>query len=331
MMRSALPLLPAFALLASLPAQTPIGYPADTVRAGSGNLSPFGLNTTGTADEARWQQLIPAQYLPSTGCLITGLAVNCQSSNAAVTYTSLQITLSHTTAAALGGSFSGNLPAPFLVLTLTNQSIAWSINRWVDVTFTTPFPYNGTDNLVVSIQKVYDRVTNPVPGIVTHQTSGSPSRRDLVPSRYAFGTFGSGAAMTDTPGFSGMPLSMRLWCIGPGTMTVRSLAQPAGPEFQINTAMDTTVWGAPGTFWLTVLDGAMGSPASFPGIGGSLWIQPRIVLASGAVPAGGASVLFLGIPNDPLLVGGYLALQSLLIDPTLTSLSWSNAVDLFIN
>ena len=90
--------------------------------------------------------------------MLSGLAVNCQSSNAAVTYTLLQIEVSHTTATALGNSFSGNLPAPVRVLSGSNQTVQWSINNWVTINFTTPFAYNGTDNLVVSIQKVYDRI-----------------------------------------------------------------------------------------------------------------------------------------------------------------------------
>ena len=94
--------------------------------------------------------------------------------------------------------------------------------------------------------------------------------------------------------------------------------------------MNLTVWAATGTVWIMFVDRAFGTPITFPGVGGSLLIQPNIVFATGAT-TGGSSVLPLGIPNDPMLVGTYVVFQSLVIDPTLTSLAWTNAVDLFVN
>lgn len=320
----------AVALATALSAQNPLAYPADTVRAGSGNLTPFGFSSAGTADEGRWQQLIPAHYLPGTPCTISGIAVNCQSSNAAVTYSSYRIELSHTTAGTLGTSFSGNLPAPALVLNATNMSVQWAINTWVTVAFTTPFNYNGTDNLVVSLQKVYDRTAFPVPGIVTHQTTGSPHRTDLVPVRYAASAFGAGGSTTDIATFSSSSvLSMRLFCDASATTTMRSVSQPAGREYSIATSANYTVWGATGTAWAAFLDTALQPPVSLPFFQGRLYVLPSILLATGQT-AGGSSVLTIPIPNVSTLVGSYWTLQSGTLSPTLPVITMSNVVDFFV-
>ena len=319
-----------FALAAALASQStnPIGYPSDTVRAGSGNLAPLGFNPSVTTyDEARWQQLIPARLLPTTPGLITGLATNCQSSNSAMKYTSLKITLSHTTATTLGTSASGNLPGPLPVFSATDYTVTWSINNWVTIPFQIPFPYNGTDSIVISIQKVWDRVTNPVPGIVTHQTNGF--RPDLDPARFAFSPFGGGGSTTDTlTNSSGPVLSLRLNTVTQATTTLASVTQPNGSEFSINTNMLLTVWGATGTAWGLVLDTAYRTPISLGFIQGRLLISPSLLLTTGTT-SGGSSALTFPIPNDPSLVNSYWVFQSVTASPT-ANLAFTNAIDFFV-
>jgi hypothetical protein len=321
-------------LSATLCAQTgnPVAYPADTLRGGSGNLAPFGYSTANTFDEARWQQIIPARFLPTTPCLLTGLAVNCQSSSSAVTYTTLQIVLSNTTATALGNSFSGNLPAPITVFNGTTHTIPWSINKWVGVTFTAPFVYNGVDNLVVSISKAFDRLTYPAPGIVTHQTSGSPSRSDLGQTKYVASVFGGGALANDVAQYTGAsPISMRVYCAVQGSTTIASLTQPNSREFAINTSLSLTVWGSNGAGWGTVIDTGFIAPVTIPTIAGAMIVNPAVALASGTMSGNSAS-LTIAIPNNPTLVGAYLALQSITAAPAPSyALAFTNAVDLFIN
>lgn len=323
-------LVAATLVAASLSAQNPLAYPADTVRAGSGNLAPLGYSTSPNFDEARYQELIPAHYLPSVPCMISGIAVNCQSSNAAVTYATIGIELSHTTATTLGGSFSGNLPSPVSVLNASVITVQWAINTWVTINFSTPFAYNGTDNLVVSLTKVIDRNTYGAPGLVTHQTTGSPHRTDLVPVAYAFSAFGGGGSTTDVVGFSSNSvLSMRLFCDAPATTTLRSVTQPAGKEYSIGTNAEYAVFGANGTAWAAFLDTALRSPISLPPLfQGRLYVNASILLGTGSI-SGGSSLLTLPLPNVTTLTGSYWTLQSATLGspPVITV---SNVVDFFI-
>lgn len=326
-----LPLAAVAALALTLSAQSnPIAYPADTVRAGSGNLAPFGLAPSSGVDEARWQQLILAHYLPSTACTISGMAVTCQSSTAAVPYTSLIITLSETTATTLGNSFSGNLPAPVTVLNASNFTIQWSINNWVVINFTTPFVFSGGNNLVVSIQKLYDRVTNPVPGVVTHQTTGAPHRTDLVPAVYAFSGPGGGGSTTNVASFSSNAiLSMRLLCDAQGTATLRSVSQPTGAEYSIGTSAEYVVWGVSGTPWAAFLDTALRPPLSLPFFQGRLYVIPSLMFASGQT-SGGSSAMTIPIPSVNSIVGSYWTLQSATLSPTLFTIATTNVADFFV-
>jgi hypothetical protein len=312
-------------------ATNPVGYPNDTVRAGSGNLVPFGFSSSTNFDEGRWQQLIPARVLPSAGGVILGIAVHCQSSNATVTYASLRLTLSHTTATTLTTSFGGNLPTPLVVFSSTNVPIQWSTTSWVPIMFTLPFPYNGKDNLVVEIQKVYDRVTNPVPGIVTHQTTGTPHRTDLDPARYSFSPFGSGGSTTPiATNSSSAVLSLRLLTATQATTTVASLNQPNGGEFGLGSNMSLTTWGAAGTAYGTVLDVAFRTPIAIPGISGLLLINPGFMLTSGTTGNSNSGSLTLQLPTNPAFVSTYWVVQSVTLNPAKTNFAMTNAADLFI-
>ena len=324
------PALSITVLAAALSAQTtPIGYPYDTIRLGSGNLVPFGFSSSTNFDEGRWQQLIPSSYLPTAGGVVTGIAVHCQTSSANVVYTSLDVTMSHTQATSLGTSAAANLPLPLPVLNATNLPIQWARYTWVPITFTIPFPYNGVDNLVVSLQKRYDRATNPVPGIVTHQTQ---SRPDLPIARYVGSSFGSGGSTTDTLSLSSSSLlSIRLLFATPATITIANAVPNtfSGTEFLTGSGVNMSVWGATGTAWGMLLDTGFQPPMSFAFIQGLLLVRPTLLITSGTT-AGGMSSFSFTIPPDPTLVNSYWTLQSAVLDPTRTTLAWTNGVDFFV-
>jgi hypothetical protein len=316
--------------LRGIAASAPVGYPSDTARAAGASPIPLGFASAPGFDEARWQQLVPAKHLPSTGGAITRLAASCQS-GAALRYSSLRITLSHTSATSLGSSFSGNLPSPQLVLGATDHTVQWSAGDRVEIRFTTPFVYDGASSLVVSIQKAYDRTTHPLPGAVAHQTAGPPSRADLVPAAYAASSFGGGGSTTDiVAATSAEVLALRFLCAVHGAMTVASLQQPSGREFSIGTNARLVIWAAPGTTWGTLLDTAFHAPVAVPPLQGRLFVQPNLLVASGTTE-GGSSGLTFGIPRDPALVGSYWVLQSATMDPGRTRAAFTNAVDLFVN
>ncbi len=215
------------------------------------------------------------------------------------------------------------------VLNATNFTVQWSVNNWVTINFTTPFIYNGTNNLVVQIQKVYDRVTNPIPGVVTHQTTGSPHRTDLVPAKYSFSALGGGGSTTDVVSFSGSVLSMRLLCDAQGTATVRSVSQPTGSEFAIGTNAEYTIWAITGTPWAAFLDTGLQSPISFPFFQGRLYVVPSLMIGNGVTTANSSS-LTLPLPNVRTIIGSYFTLQAATVSPATLSIGMTNVVDFFI-
>lgn len=117
----------ALLLAASLAAQAtnPIRYPQANTDGSTGQIIPFGFsNSSGNFDETRWQQLIPARYLPSSGGLIMGMEVLSQATLTA-TYPSLQITFSHVPpGGTLSTTFATNLPLPQVVYAKINHTIA---------------------------------------------------------------------------------------------------------------------------------------------------------------------------------------------------------------
>lgn len=318
-----------------LPAQTvanPVSYPNDTIRADSANLVPLGFNpATGAFDEGRWQQWIPARALPSGGAVFKGLAVHCPTSSANVTYRTLKITLSHTTATKLQNSFATNLSNPAVVLNATDRQIKWGIQSWVTIPFATPFPYNGTDHLVVEIVKVYDRVTHPVPGLVTHQTAGPPHRIDLLPAIYAASAFGAGGSTaTNASTSSTAVLALRLMTESVPSTTVASLSLPRGLEFGLGTPMSLTTWGAAGTAYGTLLDTRLRTPISIPGISGLLLLNPNFMLTSGITGSNNAGTLTLQVPTNQAFVATYWVLQSVTLNPAKTDFAMTNVADLYI-
>lgn len=61
------------------------------------------------------------------------------------------VMLSHGTAATLGTDFAANLVSPVTVFNGTFNLPAVAAGDWIEIPFTTPFAYNGRDNLVLDI------------------------------------------------------------------------------------------------------------------------------------------------------------------------------------
>jgi len=89
----------------------------------------------------------------------------------------LAIVLSHTTATVLGTDFNANLPAPVTVLTGTFATPATARGDWVEMLFTTPFTYNGTDNLVVEFKGTGFGLKAPSCALDLTSTGRYPARR----------------------------------------------------------------------------------------------------------------------------------------------------------
>ncbi|MGE0144002.1 MAG: hypothetical protein AB7I19_09880 [Planctomycetota bacterium] len=326
-------LLP-LAALATLSAQStlPVHFPQSGTDGSNGNIIPFGFSTSSTNfDEGRWQILIPARYLPSSGGLAFGLDVLSQATLSA-TYASLDLTLSTLPAgSSLSTDFATNLPAPQLVFSHTNYTIAWQAQTWQTIPFDVPFIYDGTSDVVVQIQKTYDRVANPPPGLGHHQTDGNPGRSDLPLNRYAFGNLGSGAVNATTATSATRSLKVGLRFATAGTLTIDGRRNSFANGFSLGNNFDVTLHGPAGTpFGALVSVGYAAQPTSIPGIGGLIYIDIVFATAysSGVLGTSGTSTLNWTVPNSPALVGLNLAFQGVVGG---ASLQMTNTVDCIIN
>ena len=320
-------------LAALLPAQAPfLSYPQDALDSNSGNLVPFGFNgINGSADEGRFQQLIPAPYLPSTGALIVGMEVYTIPGTGTVTYQSLDITLGHSSGSSLSTTFANNLIGPVAVLQETNKQITWSQSQWVAIPFTTPFPYNGVDALVIDMQKVVASYGGIV--ILSHGTSDHPGRTDLPFPRYSFGALGSGASTASTASFaSATVLNMRLWVTTPALSVKSDQGGLNSNRFAIGGTAEIAVRGNQGTLFATLLGGAFGPGTTFSPVPGTFWLSagaPTMKVA--VIGASGLDLTVAGIPNNPALVGLRASLQSAYLDISQGTLGWTNATDFTLN
>jgi hypothetical protein len=301
-----------------------------------GNVAPLGCNPTGLFAEARSQILIPARYLPGPGAVLLGLAALGSSSaatNTSLTYASLRITISRTAATSLNASFASNLPAPELLLNVTNLTVNWQATAFTPITFVNTYSHDGASSLVIDIQKV----VSPI-GDAGMKTIQNARRTDLPRMINAFGTAGSNAHLATTATVTtNSPISLELRWAGPAgtfTPTVKLKSDPSAPfraPFAIGRPVDTIVQGAPG-FLFANFEGfsLSGTPLSIPGVPGQLWLASPLMLNVGILPASGESTLTQTIPNDPALVNLYLAFQSLVTDLSLVQPRLTNVADCFV-
>jgi hypothetical protein len=336
-MRS-VPVLVGLLIAAAAGAQSdrPLAYPQDTVTYSTdgavmrGTPVPLGgfILHGGTSLEARWQQLIPREYLPAVAGPIVALSTVCADIGltGAPAYRRLRITLSATSATSLSASFAANLPAPTVVLDQSNAAVAWRTQEWGRVEFAVPFPYDGRSSLVVEFRK---EATASSWG--SHAMPVNPDRADLPRAVGAWGAIGSGAA--DAPLAAGVsaPLQLRLHAATDASLTLRSDRRPAGARrvFTLGGSFDLEVHAPAASLQLTSIDTAFAS-YSVPGVRGTGLVRPRFHLPARVVPATGVDALTFAIPAESTLVGTRLAFQALVVPPAGSPLL-SNGADLIVS
>jgi len=101
-------------------------------------------------DDGRQQYLFLASELGSSATL-SKLACRAKNNVSAAAGFNYSVNLSHTTASVLGSNFSANLQNPVTVFSGALSLPAMSVGDWAEIPFTTPFAYNGHDNLIVEI------------------------------------------------------------------------------------------------------------------------------------------------------------------------------------
>src|SRR5215813_9955769 len=135
------------AALSPLAAQTTTAtaHPQDTTQNSIGNLVPFGCNSNPAVpfSNGHCQVLIRGLELPGPGAILTGMEVHCQG-NVALTYSTLNIAASATSATGLTSNFAGNLPAPQTLLTATNLNVTYVSNSFVSIPLTGIYVHDGT-------------------------------------------------------------------------------------------------------------------------------------------------------------------------------------------
>lgn len=327
------PLLLSLALTSAVCAQAVrvVSYPQDTLTFSSGNIVPLGSFNNGNFEEGRWQQLIPRCFLPRTQGVIVSMSAICQTFTGAINYRSLRLTLSHANFTSLSPTFAANLTTPMLVYNQTNVNVNWVSRQWAEITFDTPFAYDGVSDLVIDIQKECTPIAS---GIATMATTGNPGRSDLPPTRYVFGPVGSGAANAATATNSTLVLQIRLGWQRTPTMYLNSNRLPSGTSqnvFGLGGTVDIAVDASPGSGYVTLLDVGFAASYSIPGVNGTGCVMPAALFPAGNVPAVGPGIQTLPIPLNPFLVGAQLALQTVVLDVGLGSaLFFTNGTDFII-
>ena len=313
----------------SLAAAPYLFYPQETTTISSGNIIPFGaFQNQANFDEGRSQFLIPREQLPSRGAALTGLSAVSHTYSGPLTYQSFKVTISETSAATLSNTFASNLPTPTVVLNQTNFSVTWGRRAWAGFAFTTPFVYSGTANLVIDVQKVYNRTTNPLPTtIITHQRNGNPNRTDLP--RFVY-DFGPGTATSTTARFSSDVMSLRIDTSGTPTLAILSDRDTTTRNvFSIGKSFSLSSYGSTGSQYVTLVDGAWApAPISLSFIQGFGYVTPLSLFPPGTITSS-PDFRALMLPNDPSSVGKQLVFQNVVVESG--RLVWTNGVDCIIN
>ncbi|MCA8955232.1 MAG: hypothetical protein KDC87_04110 [Planctomycetes bacterium] len=314
----------AFGVLAQ--AQNPVAFPQDASSTTVGNSYPLGYTRFTTSSEARFQQLIPVQYLPGANTIVSGLSVFMTSGSSAINYQSLKITLGHTTASILSTTFSANLANATTVYNKAG-TINFTTGSWTYIPFSTPFRYDGKSNLTVEFQKVLDS-TSQTGSNAAHGTTASPVRQDLPSAIYAYGNLNSGASTSTTSTNTANAFAMRLWLFHP-TLTVGSDRGGANNNvFALGGSVTITNYGASGDSFATALALGFAPPISM--WNALLYLQPPLVpLGSGQIGASGNTQWMFTIPQNAALIGVFITLQSL--NDSAGVLRLTNATDFLIN
>ncbi len=308
-----------------------VAYPLDTLHSVFGHWNPFGSLSTGSADECREQLLIPAAYLPPTGGTITAIEVSPHVTGV-TPFKSLVISMGHSTVPTLSFTFAANLPKPWLVYSLTNQSMNWGSNKsWFRIKLQAFFRYDGKSNLIIEFQKILDRPNNPNLGTLSHQYTIAPYRRDLPLAVWANGSYGSGAATatTATYRYNAGPLLIRVIFAATRTLTIQGSRGGGKAYFHLGSTAVLTVRALPGEVYFNGLDFSLrASGLQVPGIQGVWWLPGIFNLFwTGFVNAQGEGTFHLPIPNVPVLIGTHAYFQSATAG---TSVNFTNVVDAIV-
>jgi len=152
-------------------AQGTVYAPSNTPTAGSCNVYPWGTSTS-----ARFQEIIPATYLPSAPFKITDIAY-APCGNSTFTSRRLRVRMCHTTLSNFKANtnFNNNLcPCP---TTVYDGPGNWTMtaNTWSPVGLTCTFGYDGVRNLLIDL-------------CIENRSSGTSCHRDSVlPRLWSFG------------------------------------------------------------------------------------------------------------------------------------------------
>jgi hypothetical protein len=306
-MKRASMLIALFALLLplSLQAQTTFVYvPDNQPGVGSTNVIPFGTGSSTTWKNQRYQQLIPASYLPTKASLLRSLAF---APTVTGTYQcrAMVVRIGHNTSSTLAGDFVGSFSIP--PTTLVNQAnYSWQISAgvWSPMPFTCtrPFVYNGKDNLVIEVIALGSDLNSSMGGFKTgtevrSYDFGWSFATAPYSTTYGTGCQGSNSKVPVFAGY-GFPL-LGADCYGIG------LADAIGSTSAICTIgfSKTSLAGIPLPFGLGFL-GATGC---------SLYGDINLTLPATTDTAGKAMVN-LALPADPVLEGAPLYNQWLIVD-----------------
>ncbi|MFO1050615.1 MAG: hypothetical protein U1F36_00205 [Planctomycetota bacterium] len=322
---------------AALTAQSnTLRFPQSYTGGSTGQIIPLGvLPSSANFDEGRWQQIVPANYLPSTGGLILGMEVLSQAT-LSTTYNRLAITMSMVPpGGALSTSFATNLPNPVPVYAHQIVTHNWVAQTWQLIPFDIPFVYDGVSDIVVDIQKAIDRTATPPTSLGHHQTDGDPGRNDLPIARDAFGAFGSGASSAAVAtSSSGVVLKVGFQFADLPTFTLNGPRGGAsGRIFPIGGSFTATLNGYSGMPYGSLISfGWAASPGTVPGIGGRLILDFGTLVAydSGTLSGSGQASVVWSIPNVASLVGAHVAFQGVSLTST-ASLVLTNGIDCVIN
>ena len=329
------PGLVAFLLAGALVAQNHVSYPQDSTTGGNGNNIAFGVSVGSSLDEGRYQQLIPSTHLPTTPAVIVGVeVVSTALTTHNLTLESLQVTLSHDNRTQLDPNAAVNLPAPVVVLAAQNTALTYTPGQWSPIPFTTPFVYDGTSDLVIDVQKVFNRSVAPAPppGGSSMSRAAHPGRPDLPRSRWAFGGYGSGAASAATLNFFGDPLLLRLQVGAMPTTVLRGdRVNNNANFFAIGSPFDVEVRAQPNQLFGVFVSTSFQSPAVIAPLGGSLLLAGPVILKVAMTGSTGIDTTTAMIPNDAGLVGTQLTWQSAVVSTSGTSGFFTCATDLFVN
>ena len=312
--------------------QTLTAHPQNTLTGGNGNFSPFGVFSTGNGAEGHTQFLVPAQELPAIGAVLVGIELAALVPGT-VDYASLQISASPTTATSLSMTFASNVVNPAtVVLPAGPLQATFSTSAWTRIDFPTPYGHDGTSALVLDIQKV----AQPIGGsfqFVTHLKNALPPRTDRPQMVYAFSNPGGGGSTATTAFANDEPISFRLVWLGTPTLRNQSDAGMfGGLQYAVGTTVTLTTQGSPGFLWALAAGAAFFTPGiPVPGITGEFRLNGPVVFAAGLLDVQGLGSTGIAIPNNPMLVGLYLAYQGGTIDPSTGQIVLTNGTDHFVN